>query len=167
MSWDADALDALHAGGVDLVAYLPDSVLAPLVDRVEADDDVEAVRVTREAEAVAALGGAWLGGRRGALVCQSSGLANSFNALGSHVVPAGLPFVGLVTRRGDLGEHNLAQVPAGYNLPRLLDDLGVRNHPLEAGDDVGDVVSKAVDTAFATGQPYVLLLERTLTGGKA
>ena len=166
MTWDADAVGALAEGGVDLVAYLPDSVVASLVDRVEADGDVDAVRVTREAEAVAALGGAWLGGRRGALVCQSSGLANCFNALGSHVVPAGLPFVGLVTRRGDLGEHNLAQIPAGYNLPRLLDDLGVRNHAVEAGDDVASVVGMAVDTAFSTGQPYVLLLERTLTGGK-
>ena len=167
MSWDADVVGALANRGVDLVAYLPDSVLAPLVDRVEGDAAVDAVRVTREESAVGALGGAWLGGRRGALVCQSSGLANCFNALGSHAVPAGLPFLGLVTRRGDLGDHNLAQVPAGYNLPRLLDDLGVRNRSVEAGDDVGAVVGMAADTAFSTGQPYVLLLERTLTGGKA
>lgn len=167
MTWDADVVGALADRGVDLVAYLPDSVLAALCDRVEGERDIDAVRVAREEEAVGALGGAWLGGRRGALVCQSSGLANCFNALGSHAVPAGLPFVGLVTRRGDLGDHNLAQVPAGYNLPRLLDDLGVRNRSVEAGDDVGHLVGLAADTAFATGQPYVLLLERSLTGGKA
>lgn len=167
MTWDEAAVEALADRGVDLVAYLPDSVLAPLVDRLEGDGPLEGVRVAREAEGVAALGGAWLGGRRGALVCQSSGLANCFNALGSHAVPAGLPFVGLVTRRGDLGEHNLAQVPAGYGMPRLLDDLGVRNRSVEAGDDVASVVGMAADTAFSTQRPYVLLLERTLTGGKS
>ncbi len=167
MTWDEAAVEALADRGVDLAVYLPDSVLASLVDRLEGDGRFEGVRVAREAEGVAALGGAWLGGRRGTLVCQSSGLANCFNALGSHAVPAGLPFVGLVTRRGDLGEHNLAQVPAGYGLPRLLDDLGVRNRSVEAGDDVASVVGMAADTAFATQQPYVLLLERTLTGGKS
>jgi sulfopyruvate decarboxylase TPP-binding subunit len=77
-----------------------------------------------------------------------------------------MPFVGLVTRRGDLGEHNLAQVPGGYNMPRLLDDIGVRNRSLEPSDPIGATVERAVSTARSTGQPYILLLERNLTGGK-
>lgn len=166
MTWDAAVVQALGEQSVDLVAYLPDSLLAPLVERVDADGALDGVRVAREAEGVAALGGAWLGGRRGALVCQSSGLANCFNALGTHAVPSGLPFVGLVTRRGDLGEHNYAQVRPGYGMPQLLDTLGVRNRAVEDDDDVRSVVSMAADTAFATQEPYVLLLERSLTGGK-
>lgn len=166
MAWERDVLESLKRHDVDVIAYLPDSILAPLVDRVESDDDLEAVRVPREEAGVAVLSGAWLGGRRGALLCQSSGLANCFNALGSHVKPAGLPFVGIVTRRGGLGDHNRAQIPAGYNLPRLLDDLGVRNRPVDRPDDVGDVVDRATETAFSTADPFVLLLEPTLTGGK-
>lgn len=167
MSWERAALAGLRAHDVDVVAYIPDSVLADLVDLVEAADDVTAVRVSREEEGAAVLSGAWLGGRRGALVCQSSGLANTFNALGSHLKPAGVPFVGLVTRRGGLGDHNYAQVPAGYNMPRLLDDMGVRNHGLDDGSDVERVVEMAAETAFSTNDPYVLLLEPTLTGGKS
>lgn len=166
MTWDEAVELALDSGGVDVVAYIPDSVVDPLVRRVEANGSFEAVRVAREEQAVALLSGAWLGGMRGALVCQTSGLANTFNALGSLSKPWGLPFVGIVSRRGDLDEFNLAQVPAGYGMPRLLDTIGVRNRLLEPGDDVDTVVRMAVKTAFATEEPYVLLAEPTLTGGK-
>lgn len=166
MEWHDKTLRALHDQDVEVVSTLPDSVVGPLVDEVEADDRFETVPVAREEEAPAILGGAWLGGRRGALICQTSGLANTFNALGSLNKPWGLPFVGIVSRRGGLGEHNLAQVPAGYGMPDLLDTLGIRNGPLEATSDVEQVVSMAIETAFATEEPYILFAEPTLTGGK-
>lgn len=166
MAWTDDALAGLKASDVDTVAHLPDSVVGPLIDRMEADDDFETVLVAREEEAVGILSGAWLGGRRGALVCQTSGLANTFNALGSLSKPWGLPFVGIVDRRGSIGEFNLAQTPAGYGMPDMLDALGIRNHCLHEGDDVAKYVRLAAKTAFDTQEPYVLLLEPTLTGGK-
>ena len=167
MDWTDRIVDALKRTDVELVAYLPDTPLEPLLDAVEDDDAFETVLVAREEEAVGVLAGAWLGGTRGALVCQSSGLANSFNALGSLVVPARIPFLGVVTRRGDLGEFNLAQVPAGYNLDALLDDVGVRNHAVADADVVGDRVRMAAESAFATETPYVVLLESTVAGYKA
>lgn len=166
MSWENAVTSALREHDVRVVAHLPDSVVAELIETTERDDAFSSFRVAREEEAVSMLAGAWLGGECGALVCQSSGLANCFNALGSHSVANGLPFVGLVTRRGDIGEHNFSQVPGGYNMPELLDDVGVRNRSLDAGDPVEETVGRAVDTARSTGQPYVLLLERNLTGGK-
>ena len=99
-------------------------------------------------------------------MCQSSGLANTFNAIGSLALPARVPFLGLTTRRGNLGEFNIAQVPAGYNMDRMLDDLGVRNDTLVAADETEDRVRMAAETAFATQTPYVVLIEQTITGSK-
>lgn len=150
---------AADEAGIDIVAALPDSALWPTIETFDEAPDVRSVRVTREEQAVGVLAGAWLSGGRGMLLCQSSGLANAFNALGSFAVPWGTPFVGVVSRRGDLGEHNGAQVPAGYGLPRLLDTLGVRNHRLGVGDDTERVVCRAAETAFSTESPYVVLVD--------
>ena len=166
MTWEQEIVTALHEYDIDTVAYLPDSILDSLIDQVIRDESLTTIRVAREEEAVSLLGGVWLGGGRGALICQSSGLANCFNALGSHAKPARLPFIGLVTRRGDLGEHNYAQVPAGYGLPRMLEAIGIRYHQLDTPSDVGNRVGMAIDSSFTTEEPYILLLERTLTGGK-
>ncbi|AUV84662.1 hypothetical protein C2R22_24355 (plasmid) [Salinigranum rubrum] len=166
MSWEEDAFHALKESEIDFIAYLPDTVLDGLLNRLIDDNEFQTVRVAREEEAVSLLSGVWLGGGRGALICQSSGLANCFNALGSHAIPAELPFLGIVTRRGAIGEHNRAQVAAGYGLPRMLNDLGVRNYQLENADAAKSETALAAETAFATKEPYVLFLERTLTGGK-
>lgn len=166
MDWVNQTLAALKQTDIELVAYLPDSSMWPLIKAVIDDDDFQTVQVVREEAAVGVLTGAWLGGTRGVLLCQSSGLANTFNALASLSLPARVPFLGIVTRRGDLGEFNLAQVPAGYNMDRLLDDLGVRNAPIETLEQVSDRVRMAAQTAFSTETPYVLLLEPTVTGYK-
>ncbi|MFB6155658.1 MAG: hypothetical protein ABEJ22_07155 [Haloferacaceae archaeon] len=166
MAWEDDILAALQRNGVEFVAYLPDTVVGDLVEAVEGDERFTAVRVTREEEAVGVLSGAWLGGERGALVCQSSGLATTINALASLSKPARIPFLGVVTRRGDLGEFNLAQVPFGYNLSDVLDDVGVRNASLDDPAEVRRTVDMAAKTAFATEEPYVLALESSLTGAK-
>lgn len=166
MTWEDEAVAGLKANDVDLVAYLPDGALSGLIERVEADGDLEAVTVAREEEAVGLLSGAWLGHRRGALLCQSSGLATAINALGSLSKPARLPFLGLVSRRGDLGEFNHAQVAFGYNLGAILDAMGLRHHALDDDVDVARRVDLAAKTAFSSGEPYFLLVESTLTGAK-
>lgn len=166
MYWEEAAVTGLRNSDVDLVAYIPDSLTDGLIDRIIDDDALKTVRVAREEEAISLLTGVWLGGGRGALICQSSGLANCFNAIGSHALPYQLPFLGLVTRRGAMGERNRAQVPAGYALPQLLDTLGVRTYSLEDDESVAEEVTLAADSAFATKVPYVLFLERVLTGGK-
>jgi sulfopyruvate decarboxylase alpha subunit len=164
MSLHESVRRAADEAGIDVVAALPDSALWPTIEAFEDDPGVRAVGVTREEQAVGVLAGAWLAGSRGMLVCQSSGLANAFNALGSLAVPWGLPFVGVVSRRGDLGEHNGAQVPAGYGLPRLLDTVGVRNHHLSDPAEAERAVRRAAETAFSTESPYVVLVDPGATG---
>lgn len=161
MDWHEAVVDAFEAGDVEVVAYLPDSVLAPLIERLE-EESFDTVLVAREEEAIGVLAGAWFAGRRGALVCQTSGLANTFNAMGSFTEPWGIPFVGLVTHRGGLGEHNLAQVPAGYGMPDMLDALGVRNQRIDPALSVRTQIERAVETAFATEDSFVLLADPEL-----
>lgn len=166
MEWETAVVSALKKHDVRTVASLPDTAISPLIERMETDDFFTLIQVTREEQAVGVVSGAWLGHERGAVLCQSSGLATAINALASLSKPARIPFVGLVTRRGGLGEFNLAQVPFGYNMPQLLDTLGIRNLSVTAGADVQTVVGKAVQTAFATEEPYILLLESSLVGDK-
>jgi sulfopyruvate decarboxylase alpha subunit len=161
MDWKDGVVKAFKENDIEVVAYLPDSVLAPLIDQLE-EESFETVLVAREEEAVGVLAGAWLGGRRGALVCQTSGLANTFNAIGSCTKPWGIPFIGIVGRRGALGEHNLAQIPAGYGMPDILDTLGVRNHHIDGSLDTKRQISMGIETAFATEDAYVFLIESTV-----
>lgn len=163
MAWEDSVISGLKETAVSVVAYLPDSKIAPLVEKIEDDDAFRAISVTREEQAVCIAGGAYLANERGAVICQSSGMANTFNAIASLSLPARLPFIGVVTRRGNLGEFNIAQVPGGYGLPFLLNNMGVRNHCLSSPDstdrEIETYIEKAAETAFLTELPYVMLME--------
>jgi sulfopyruvate decarboxylase alpha subunit len=162
MTWEDRVIESFKEHDVRFVAYIPDSVLSDLVAELNADDYFDTTLVSREEEAVGVLSGAWLGGTRGALVCQSSGIANSFNALGSLSKPNGIPFLGVVTRRGDLDEHNIAHAATEYPMPRLLDEIGVKNHRVSSPETIGQYVEMAGKSAFLQEEPYVLLLEPTI-----
>lgn len=166
MTWESDVVDALAANGVTTVAYLPDSAVSSLIDRIEDDDRFGTVRLSREEEGVGVLAGTWFGHGRGALICQSSGLATTINALASLSVPARVPMLALVTRRGDLDEFNVAQIPFGYGLEDVLDAIRVRHTSIEDPGEAGRRVGMAVRSAFSTQEPYAVLLESTLTGAK-
>src|SRR5262249_45185077 len=103
-----------------------------------ADPECRVVTVTREEEGVGLLAGAWLAGRRGALLMQNSGLGNSVNALASPCVASQIPMVLLISHRGDLGEFNPAQGPQGHaRRPRRprhpAHPAGLRRRPRDAG----------------------------------
>lgn len=166
MPWEQHIVTALRENDIGVVSYLPDGALAGLIDAVEADDDFTTIRLAREEEGVGVVSGAWLGHERAALLCQTSGLATTINALASLSKPARIPFIGIVSRRGDLGEFNLAQVPFGYHVGGILDEIGIRHTKLDEHHDVAHRVDLAIKTAFSTEEPYIVLLESTLTGAK-
>ena len=155
-----------QANGIGLVAHVPDAALVGLIGACEADGDIEVLQLTREEEGVGILSGAYLGGKRGALLMQSSGLGNCINALGGLPMAYRIPFIMLITPRGRLSEFNPSQVPAGRAVPKVLDALGIETVILERLEEVETVVDQAIYTAFSTSQPVALIASTLLTGGK-
>src|SRR5262249_57982555 len=118
--------DVLRRNDIRTLATVPDYIVSHVLEHLWADPECKVVTVTREEEGVGLLSGAWLAGRRGALLMQNSGLGNSVNALASLCVASQIPLVLVISQRGDLGEFNPAQVPMGQATARILDALGIR-----------------------------------------
>lgn len=164
--WSDRLADALKHSGVRMIAHVPDEITGRLLDRLCADPELRVVSCTREEEGVAVLAGGYLGGRRGALVLQGSGLGNSLNALASLAIAYQIPMLLIISERGRLGEFNPAQVPLGRAIPRILDALGIQFFSISAPEDIGDLVAGASDLAFGGLLPVALGLSTRLTGGK-
>ncbi len=69
--------EALRDGGVDFAVYLPDSILDPIEQLLEADPAVQTVVCSREDEGIAIAMGAYLGGRLPVALMEGSGLGLS------------------------------------------------------------------------------------------
>jgi len=101
--WQDDLYDLLRRNNITQFAYMPDAGYRILIDRSLADPGVHSVALTTEEEGVALLAGADLGGARGVLLMQSSGVGNCVNML-SLIKGGRFPFLTLVSMRGDFGE---------------------------------------------------------------
>ena len=164
--WWEIVFQRLKAHDVRLIAHVPDAVLSPLIRLVEADSFFEVVPLTREEEGVGVVVGGYLGGMRGALLMQSSGLGNSLNALGGLPLPYQIPFLLFVSPRGRLSEFNPSQVPMGRAVPKVLDALGIETVTLERQAELAELLDQAAKTCFSTSLPVALIVSTLLSGGK-
>jgi len=118
--WPDELYQLLREHNIAQFAYVPDAGHRVLIDRSLADNEVHSVALTTEEEGVALLAGADLGGARGVLLMQSSGVGNCINML-SLIAGARFPFLCLVSMRGDFGEGNPWQYPMGQAVQRGRD----------------------------------------------
>ena len=164
-SWPDNIFDVLKRFDVRQVAYVPDGGHADLIRKVHADGEMRPIALTTEEEGVAVLAGAWLGGQRGALLMQSSGVGNCVNML-SLVRVCRIPLLTLVTMRGEWGEFNSWQVPMGSATPGAFGLMDVRVLRATSAAEVRDVVEAGASMAYAGGTPTAVLLSQRLVGAK-
>jgi sulfopyruvate decarboxylase subunit alpha len=162
--WASGVCAGVHDAGVRDVVYVPDNPLSHVLGEFEEKfRDVRLLLATREEEAFGIAAGLYLGGRKPAVLLQSSGLGNSLNALTSLVLPYQIPMLIVVSMRGDASEWNSAQVPMGRAVRAIFDAIGIPHVTVDAESEVAETVRVTAATAFGTRVPNACLLPRRLT----
>jgi sulfopyruvate decarboxylase alpha subunit len=165
-SWSKHVADVLRRNGIRMFATVPDYIVSQVLEHLWADETCRVVTVTREEEGVGILSGAFLGGKRGALLMQNSGLGNCVNTLGSLNVASQIPLVLVISHRGDLGEFNPAQVPMGQATTTILDALGIRSVMPRSIAELEAQADGLIKLAYTRSLPVAFVLPADLTGGK-
>jgi sulfopyruvate decarboxylase alpha subunit len=164
--WFEITADVLKRHKVDLVVYVPDNVLRPLIDLVHGDKYFTTFAVAREEEGLGIIAGALMGGRRGILLMQTSGFATLANSLASLPVPYQIPTLMIVSERGTLGEFNIGQQMVARTMRPVLDTLLIESPTITRLDECEFILDRAMTQAWATQSPCCFILSPLLTGGK-
>lgn len=164
-SWPDELFETLLAAQIKHITYVPDSGHARLIQRAHEDPRVEATVLTTEEEGIGLLCGAWLGGERGVLLMQSSGVGNCINTL-SLVQNCRFPFLTLVTMRGDWAEFNSWQNPMARATAPALELMNVMVRYVDREDEVAETVSAAAEMSVNGDEAMAVLLSQRLVGRK-
>ena len=165
-AWPGALFQTLKAAGVRQVGYVPDAGHKRLIELCLADKAMRAVVLSTEEEGIGLAAGAWLGGVRGALLMQSSGVGNCINQLGT-VRECRFPLLMVVTMRGQKGEFNPWQVPMGQATPAVLAAMGVVVHEANAPEEIAPTVDAAARLAFGSYQAVAVLISQAVIGIKS
>ncbi len=164
--WPGQTFKTLKAAGVRQVGYVPDAGHKRLIELCIADQGLRAVVLSTEEEGIGLAAGAWLGGVRGALLMQSSGVGNCINVLGM-TRECRFPLLMLITMRGQKGEFNPWQVPMGQAAAAALSAMGVVVHEADAAETIAPTVDAAARLAFGSYQSVAVLISQAVIGIKS
>ena len=165
INWTDAIFEQLKAWQVVQVAYVPDAGHAELINRCDGDSEVRLVPLTTEEEGIAVLAGAWLGGQRGVLLMQSSGVGNCINMMSLARI-CRFPLLVLVTMRGQWGEFNPWQVPMGQLTPKVLADANNLVFSIDDPDQASQAVAGAARMAFEGPAQAAVLIGQEVIGAK-
>jgi sulfopyruvate decarboxylase alpha subunit len=165
IDWQNEVYDLLRHHEVTQFAYVPDAGHRVLIERCLADPNVQPVALTTEEEGVALLAGADLGGARGVLLMQSSGVGNCVNML-SLARTCRFPLLMLITMRGEWEEFNPWQVPMGGIVEPVLKLCEAEVYRALNADEVEGLAERAVQRVFGDERIAAVLLSQQLIGKK-
>jgi sulfopyruvate decarboxylase subunit alpha len=157
-------LEHLKRAGIDLVASLPDQWIGELVKQCETDPAITHVRLAREDDGVGICAGAWLGGRKAALICQNAGVLLAVNALGGIAYHHQIPFLILAAHRGHFDDGQYYQQYKGRLCEPVLTAMGLPHYVVDGPDQLS-LIADGAREAFLKRMPVVLLLRKRALAG--
>jgi sulfopyruvate decarboxylase subunit alpha len=149
-------LGVLRESGIKLIVSLPDSWFADLEQRVSQDTEFRHISVANEADGVAICGGAWLGGAKSAMFMENSGLLSTYVLTRFHI-SFGVPFLLLVSYRGDIGDGNWWASSLGRVTEPVLRSLGISYIVVRSSAEIPGAIRNADRSAMASLLPSVVL----------
>jgi len=158
-----DSSEAIYNGlkdaGIDFIVSVPCVSLSKLLNMIDEDEEITHIPVTREEEGIGICAGAFLGGKRTAILMQNSGLGNSINALKSLTELYEFPLLMIMSHRGTEGENICGQVPMGESTPLILEAMNFKFFKPATPDAAYVDVRNSWDLSVEEGKPVSILLE--------
>ena len=163
--WAHEIHTVFKQQSIALVSFVPDAGHRRLIELCQRDPAMTTVALTTEEEGVALATGAYLGGRRSAMLMQSSGVGNCINMF-SLLKTCQIPFLTIITMRGEWAEFNPWQIPMGQATPEVLTMMGLLVYRVAEPAAVRPTVESAARLAFASYAAVAVLLAQQMLGAK-
>jgi sulfopyruvate decarboxylase alpha subunit len=155
----AQFIKLLEESGFDFFTGVPCSLFCGAIQILEQRKDLVYIPAVREDDALGIASGAYLGGRRPAVLIQNSGLGNCLNVITSLNIIYKIPVLIVMTWRGFGGIDAPEHIVMGKNLERLLADVGLPYRIL-APETLAEEIRWAADHIRKEKLPAVLLLKK-------
>jgi sulfopyruvate decarboxylase subunit alpha len=152
----------LRGAGVNLVASLPDINLADVLRAVEEEREFIHVPLCREEEGIGICAGAYLVGKKCAVIMQNGGFFNSNNAIVSTLLQYQIPLLLMIYYAGDVGDRTFGST--GSMTEPVLQALGIRYYVMRDPEDAAELIRRAQILAEDSRRPVALLLTKESLG---
>ena len=166
MDFSEKVLDALIRAEVTIASSVPDTWISPILDLIDARDDIFHVPAAREEDALGICCGATLSGKRAICLMQNSGALNCGGAFATFVLTYGIPLVLLIADRGRMGDVTTGHFGKARAFRPYLNSLQIPYFDLEPDFDQKEMIQQSYRLAELSQRPVALLISENSLGGQ-
>jgi sulfopyruvate decarboxylase subunit alpha len=157
-------VDSLVKNKVEFVTTVPCKQLAGVIDLVEKSDDILHVPSNKEDEGMGLCAGAYMGGKRPAIIMQNTAIGVTINTLATLIQYYTIPLPMIISYRGELGERVACQVEMAVHTKALLNQLNIQTYHFHTPDDV-DELDTILNHTYMSRKPTAILTDSNFWGG--
>ena len=164
MSIDKKIADNLIANDIRFITTVPCKQLAGVIEEIEARPEIHHIPANKEDEGMGLCAGAWMGGKRPAIIMQNTALGVTLNTLATLTQFYRMPLPMLISYRGELGEPVACQVEMAVHTKALLAQMLIPTYHFHRREDANEL-DAILKYTFMCNKPVAILTDATFWGG--
>ncbi|WP_341862126.1 sulfopyruvate decarboxylase subunit alpha [Gymnodinialimonas sp. 57CJ19] len=164
MSISKKIVDDFVANDVSFVTTVPCKQLAGVIDEVEARPEIFHIPSNKEDEGMGLCAGAFMGGKRPAIIMQNTAIGVTINTLATLIQYYRMPLPMLISYRGELREPVACQVEMAVHTKALLSQMNIPTYHFHKESDA-DELDAILKYTFMCNKPVAILTDASFWGG--
>lgn len=164
MSIDKKIVDDFVKNKIELVTTVPCKQLSGVIEEIDACKDIYHIPSNKEDEGMGICAGAFMGGKRSAIIMQNTAIGVTINTLATLTQFYRLPLPMLISYRGELGEPVACQVEMAVHTKALLKQMNIPTYHFHHQDDAEEL-DKILQYTFMSNKPVAILTDASFWGG--
>ena len=143
---------------IQFVTTVPCKQLAGVIDGVDQCKDIYHIPANKEDEGMGLCAGAFMGGKRAAIIMQNTAIGVTINTLSTLIQYYHIPLPMLISYRGEIGEPVACQVEMAVHTKALLAQLNIPTYHFHHEDDVSEL-NGILKYTFMCNKPVAILTD--------
>lgn len=164
MSTDDKILADLVRNKVEFITSVPCKQLAGLIDNIDNCQDIYHIPSNKEDEGMGLCAGAFMGGKRAAIIMQNTAIGVTVNTLVTLTQYYRMPLPMLISYRGELGESVACQVEMAVHTKTLLAQLNIPTYHFHKEVDA-DEFDSILSHTYMCNKPVAILTDASFWKG--
>jgi sulfopyruvate decarboxylase subunit alpha len=153
-------IEGVKEAGIDFVVTLPCTAVSPVIPHIMREPQFKHVPVNNEGDGIVICAGAWLGGKKPALLIENTAvILGAYSLTGLDCIFGGIPMLIIVDHRGSFGDGlGYFFFGGGLMAPAILDTLKIPYIIVRESNKLAAEIVRGQKTAEAYGKPVAILL---------
>ncbi len=164
MTIDQQITNDFVAANIGLVTTVPCKQLAGVIEEIDARPEIHHIPANKEDEGMGICAGAWMGGKRSAIIMQNTAIGVTINTLATLIQYYRMPLPMLISYRGELREPVACQVEMAVHTKALLAQMNIPTYHFHKQSDA-DELPMILDYTFMCNKPVAILTDANFWGG--